>query len=120
MKKWKFFCITLMVVAIISMGLVGCDFDDSSWDEGTLLIKNDTFALPDIIIKVTIWQGNSSGIVKVDETVTIKSGEAKSYRLASGTYAVRVRTDLLFEYDRTVSISSGSTSTLTYDDSGLR
>ena len=119
MKKWKFLLIALTIVTIIGMGLAGCVLDGESWDTGTLRIKNDTFALPDLIIRVIIREGNSSGDEVVNETVTIKSGENRTYSLTSGTYAVTIRTDLLFEYDRTVNISNGSTTTLTYDDSGL-
>ena len=120
-RNWKFFGIALAVIAVICMGLTSCDFEDQSWeDDGTLIIRNDTFALPEIIIRVIIREGNSSGNVVYDETVTIRSGESMSYRLSQGTYAVTVRTDLLFDETQTVNISSGRSSTLTYDDSGLR
>ena len=119
MKKYKLFGIVLVIVTIIGMGLTGCELTEEFWYGGTLKIKNDSFTIPDIIIRVIIKQGNSSGDVMVDETVTIKGGEEKSYMLATGTYAVTVRTDLLFEENKTVNIYSGSTTTLIYDDSGL-
>ena len=118
-KKWKFFCLAIAIIAMISMSLTSCDFDDEYWDDGTLIIRNDTFGLDEVIIRVIIRQGSSSGNVIRDETVSIRSGENKSYRLASGTYAVMVRTDLYFEYNQTVNITSGTTRTLTYDNSGL-
>ena len=119
MKKWKLFGFALAIITVISLGLASCDFDSDFWNEGTLIIKNDTFALPDSIIRITIRQGSSDGNIIRDDTVTIKSGESKQYGLSSGTYAVKIRTDWLFEYDRTVNMSDGSTITLTYDDNGL-
>ena len=119
MKKGKFFIIAMAVLAVISMGLTGCEFDDLDSDDGTLIIRNDCFALPDIIIKVTIRQGSSSGNEVFNEVVSIAKDQNRSYLLAPGTYAVNIETDLVYSYDRTVSISKGITATLIYDDNGL-
>ena len=122
MKRWKFFTIALVVFAALSMGLTGCEWDssDPNPNEGKLTIRNDTFAIPDTIITVIIRQGSTSGKIIVEETVSIAHGQNRSYSLASGTYAVNIKTDLLFDENTTVSISRGSTTTLIYDDSGLR
>jgi len=119
-NKFKFFGIVLIIAAVVSFVFVGCIFDDDFWSDGSLIIKNDTNALPDTITSVTIRLDNSSGIVKYDETVNIKSGESKSYWLDSGTYAVRIRTDMGFEENATVTITNSYTTTLIYDDRGFR
>ena len=117
MKKWRFYVIAMVVFVTLSIVLTGCEIDGLGSDTGTLRIKNDTYILPDIIVKVTIRQGSFSGDVIVDDTVTIAGGQSKSYYLPSGTYAVNIRTDLLFpNLDKTVNITNGWISTLTYDD----
>jgi len=119
-SKIIFFGIISVVIGLFMMGM-GCTIEPGIVNPvGTLIIRNDTYALPDIITGVTIRKGSASGDIVFDGTVAIEAGQNWSYRLPADSYYVRIRTDLGFpNLSRTVNISENNTSALTYDDNGF-